>query len=69
MTEYAHLDNIDAGDILIADGGFTCISEGARLKVKGGPSKFDLFVDCNDGGHHIDGQCDENGYLVGFTKE
>lgn len=61
---YARVDEVQVGTVLIADGGFTCIKEGARLTVS---DNNGLRVPCRHyGGHHLDGQL-ENGEYIGFT--
>ena len=65
--EWARLSQLKPGDTVIADGGFTCIPDGARLQVcehaEGG-----LCVPCAEGGHHLDGQlfAKDNDHLVGL---
>ena len=62
---WAKLSELKPGDILIPDGGFTCMKEGARMKVvkdKDGS----LFLPCNCGGHSLDGQADDGEHLVGL---
>jgi hypothetical protein len=39
------LSEIKAGDVLIADGGFTCLHEGERCEVKA-DEKGELYVAC-----------------------
>ncbi len=63
---YAFAAAVNAGDLLEADGGFTCIPDGKILTVQGDPGA--LFVACRCGGHAIDGQNDGNGVLVGFSS-
>ena len=67
-TARVKIIDVKAGDVLIADGGFTCIKEGARLVVKTALGGF--CVDCAEGigGHDLSGQIDGDDYL-GFTKE
>ncbi len=69
MTMYVinSLKEIKAGDILAADGGFTCLQEGEELEVKldGEGSKF---VECEQGCHFLDGQENEDGEITGFLK-
>jgi len=68
--EWAKLSALKEGDKLLADGGFTCIEEGAILTVaKDGRSN--LFVPCGLAGkdkHYLDGQIsdDDHDHLVGF---
>ena len=68
-TEPATIENVRPGDILIADGGFTCIQPGARLTVQRCDRLLELYVPCADGKHFIDGQLDEDGRFVGFQKD
>ena len=62
--DYVRADAVKAGDLLQADGGFTCIAGGAVLPVK----EFDgaLYVDFADGCHDLAGQDDGDGILIGF---
>ena len=62
------LSEVKVGNILIADGGFTCIKKGAELVVK--QDIFGFFVvDCDQGTHHLDGQLDDNGELAGLKRK
>lgn len=64
--EWAKLSELEPGDVLLADGDFTCgIANKERLV---GKRDGELFVTCNDGKHYLDGQLsDEDGdHLVGF---
>ena len=58
------LSEVQPGDVLIADAGFTCIEPGATLVVG-----EDLSVPCADGKHFLDGQVsfDDGDTLVGLT--
>jgi len=59
--------DVKEGDVLVADGGFTCIRKGAELTVS---SRFSdgLFVPCDEGEHYLDGQLNyETGELIGFS--
>ena len=61
------LKDIKVGNILIADGGFTCLKEGQKCEVmykKG----LGLYIECNEKQHFLDGQTDfDTGeYLVGL---
>ena len=63
---YARIDEVIAGTKLIADGGFTCIKNGAKLTVEAGDNG-DLMVPCrHKGGHYLDGQIDRDVY-IGLT--
>lgn len=67
---FALVDEVKVGDTLIADGVFTCLKDGERLRVK--IDKTGLHVRCNKGKHYLDGQIDEvNDRRVysGFKKE
>lgn len=74
---WAKLSEVKPGDILIADGGFTCIPEGARLTVR--EDSDGLYVPCAGddadsghpiigGQHYLEGQADDGEHLVGFYK-
>jgi hypothetical protein len=66
MTTFANIRNLRAGSCLCADGGFTCIKEGAILEVQAEADES-LFVPCDDGKHFLDGQIDDDGgEVVGF---
>lgn len=62
---YALLENVRAGDSLIADGGFQCLALGEVALVKS--DEHGLYVNCGDGHHYLDGQADEHGRLIGLT--
>lgn len=65
---FAKIDEVKLGDVLIADGGFTCLRENEKLTVS---EMLDgtLFVKCGHGIHALDGQLNEEGEYVGFTKK
>lgn len=83
-----YLKDVKPGDILVADGGFTCIHEGRECEVQQA-DRTDcnpLFVWCcgerpdfrsgnNEGSsgytdhHFLDGQEDEHGRLIGFSRK
>jgi len=61
------LDDLSRGDILIADGGFTCLNEGDLCRVH--RDADGLYVRCAEGRHYLDGQVDDDdGDLVGFRR-
>lgn len=61
------LDDVKPGDVLIADGGFTCLAENARCEVL--KDHYGLYVNCDEGKHYLDGQLDDDGTgIIGFTK-
>lgn len=67
---YANINDIKVGDKLIADGGFTCMSNGEVKEVKSyGGGLVGFYVDCAEGTHNLEGQVDdEQGFIVGLTK-
>lgn len=69
------LQDVKEGDQVIADGGFTCLKDGAVLTVKTHPTigaalgpGHQLYVECDAGGHFLDGQTDDDGEIIGFAK-
>lgn len=50
------LSDIKAGDVLVADGGFTCLREGQQCEVK--TDDKGLYIGCDEGSHYLDGQTD-----------
>lgn len=65
MPDWALLSEVRAGDVLIADAGFTCCAPGPvtiRLDDTG------LWFSCHDGCHYLDGQEDERGMLIGLRR-
>jgi hypothetical protein len=66
QPEWAHHDEVAIGDTLIADAGFTCLKAGDRRTVRGDAEG--LFVLCKSERHYLDGQLNEAGRYVGFTK-
>jgi hypothetical protein len=63
------LSEIKEGDVLIADGGFTCIPEGRDLPVESDPDGKLYFL-CQEGRHYLDGQlADDGDTLVGLTRK
>lgn len=60
--EYAFIDDIKAGDVILVDDDFTCMKGWSLKEVfsdEGG-----LFVYCDQGQHYL---CeDEDGYVVGM---
>lgn len=63
---YAKLSAVKPGDHLQCDGGFTCLKDGAIRMVKRHVVGRDLYIDCADGGHTLDGQADDGEHLVGL---
>lgn len=66
--EYAKYSELKAGDKLEADCGFNCLKDGQIVYVRG--EGENLFVNCADGKHNLDGQIyDENDdSLIGLYK-
>ena len=64
---------VKIGDVLIADGGFTCIDEGQECMVRARTDhsgRRRLFVKCRQWSHGLDGQLDDAGEnYVGFWKK
>lgn len=59
------ITDIKAGDVLIADGGFTCIRKGAECIVRGEGRR--MHVLCDQGEHYLEGQVGEHGTIIGFS--
>lgn len=62
---YAKLSQVQPGDVLESDGGFTCMKEGARQKVVK-DHDGSLFLPCDCGGHALAGQTDDGETLIGL---
>lgn len=62
---YVRLADVEAGQSLVADGGFTCLAPGEVVHVHRDANGA-LFVSCDEGQHFLDGQEDESGRLVGL---
>lgn len=71
-NRYATVKDTKEGDVLIVDGGFTCIHKDSERTVKKARTG-DLYIDCKDGHHLLDGQIDEKEgvefYLGLYPKE
>ncbi len=61
------LSEAKAGVMVKADGGFTCIPEGAVRTIKIDEDGFP-YIYCDHGVHWLGGQVDRNGDLIGFTR-
>lgn len=59
--------DIKAGDLLKADGYFTCLISGSVYVVKKN-THDNLFIDCDEGEHSLDGQVDAEGEVIGLVK-
>lgn len=63
---WAQVAAVGAGDVLVADGGFTCLREGQRVTVECDAHGLKR-VRCADGWHDLAGQVSDDGSeLVGF---
>lgn len=63
--EYARVADTKAGDVLIADGGFSCMKEGTRHVVKA--LDAGLCIICTHGDHGLVGQLSDDGtHYVGL---
>ena len=60
------LKDLEVGDTIIADAGFTCMPAGPKTVCDN--DKGELFVHCGEGRHFLDGQENENGDLIGISK-
>lgn len=59
------LGDLQLGDKIIADDGFTCLQEGEICLVE--EALEGKFVQCSEGRHYLSGQEeDETGILIGF---
>ena len=68
MTQFVLFKNVCCGDHIVADRDFICMEAGPKLVKK--DENNELYVDCNDGKHYLDGQLDEKtGELLGFSME
>lgn len=64
-NNFAKIDDVRVGTILIADGGFSCMDENVRLVVVC-DDDGNLSVPCRMGGHDLAGQI-ENDHYVGLS--
>lgn len=64
------VDDAIVGVIVECDDGFTCIKDGVRRVIKQ-DAKGELYFDCSDGSHYLDGQLESDAqgeYYVGLRK-
>lgn len=59
---YARLADLKSGDVVEVDAGFDCMDMGTHPIVDDGAG---LAIPCACGHHDLDGQLNDNGYLVG----
>ena len=67
--KYAMLCEVEEGDTVRVDGGFTCLDDGEIRVVerfKHSRNGGGLFIRCNDGKHFLDGQLDQDDKYVGI---
>lgn len=64
------ISDVRPGDVLVADGGFTCMRQDTHCVVKA-DENGELYVECDEGRHLLSGQLDfdDQETLVGLTKE
>lgn len=60
------LSDLKPGDRIAGFEHFGCIPDYAIREVKVDPNNGRLFVDCDKGGHYLDGQKDKRGELIGL---
>jgi hypothetical protein len=68
MEVAMRLDQLSAGDMVLADNGFTCLETGSYVVQADEDGR--LYIPCSHGKHYIDGQVsfsDEN-EIIGLTK-
>ena len=65
---YAKFGDTKVGDVLITDGGFTCMKAGEHVVQE---DDTGLFIPCTSGKHYIVGQVDdpETGEMIGLTAK
>ncbi len=69
MTEYARMSALVVGTPLVADDGFTCLTDGAVCPVQA-DTEGHFYVKCRAGKHYLDGQLMEDGdSLMGFVRQ
>lgn len=59
------MEDIQDGDVVYLDGGFSCTRMGVAMVHKDNKG---LFFWCRNGRHYLEGQKDEEGYLTGIAK-
>ncbi len=69
MFDKVKLSEVSVDDVLVADGGFTCLKQGEYLTVYENQNG-ELYVECSHGPHLLDGQVDwdDGDTLIGFTR-
>jgi hypothetical protein len=62
MTQFAKITEVSPDTKLIADGGFTCLREGVKVRVFA-DDQGKLYVPCGHGRHYLDGQAGDGVYI------
>lgn len=66
--EYAKVDAVKAGDVLVCDDGFTCIVSGAERIVLA-DKKQELYISCGrNEAHYLHGQIKDDYYVGLYPK-
>lgn len=65
MTAPVKVAEVGPGTRLVADGGFTCLNDGAVVEVRSDDKG--LYVPCAHGKHYLDGQTDDGIAYVGLS--
>ncbi len=65
-----YLADLEDGDLVVADDGFTCISRGVHTvhDDPATPGSCSLYITCADGKHFLDGQLEDDGSLSGLSR-
>lgn len=68
-AEVVKFEDVQAGDILICDAGFSCLKLGATVTVEASPCGS-TFIRCKNGTHLLDGQIqdEDDDTLVGLRR-
>jgi len=61
------LSELVEGEEVYLDAGFTCMKAGFHTVKKNSDGEF--YVECEQGQHLLDGQCDETDEMIGVFKE
>lgn len=65
MFDYAKEADVKAGDVLVTDGGFTCMKDKELKTVC--EDENGLYITCAEGHHYLDGQLERKEY-IGLRK-
>ena len=63
---YVKIRDLKAGDVVQVDGDFTCIEPWEQCTIKA-DDVGNLYIDCVEGRHYLDGQ-EEGDYYLGLYK-